>query len=224
MTLNRPEVLNALNMSMIVAMHRQLRDWAANEQVRVVVVKGAGSRAFCAGGDVRAVFDARGNDAFMDRIYRVEYQLDDYISRYPKPYIALMSGITMGGGCGISIHGRHRVVTESSVIAMPEVAIGLFPILRPRTFWRAVPARPGSTSALPALASVAATPSTLAWPITCSAAQASSGSSHCSRMGASTTSRSNGWQFLRTLARSNAFDRKLTLALVENRSGKSCRQ
>ena len=143
MTLNRPEVLNALNMSMIVAMHRQLRDWAANEQVRVVVVKGAGSRAFCAGGDVRAVFDARGNDAFMDRIYRVEYQLDDYISRYPKPYIALMSGITMGGGCGISIHGRHRVVTESSVIAMPEVAIGLFPDIAASHFLARCPGATG---------------------------------------------------------------------------------
>ena len=126
-TLNRPEVLNSLNLSMLSAMHRQLRDWAADARVDAVVVRGAGARAFCAGGDVRAVYDARGNDAFMDRVYRIEYQLDEYISRYPKPYVALMSGYTMGGGCGISIHGKHRVVTESSVIAMPEVAIGLFP-------------------------------------------------------------------------------------------------
>lgn len=126
-TLNRPEVLNSLNLSMLSAMHRQLRDWATDARVEAVVVRGAGTRAFCAGGDVRAVYDSRGNDAFMDRVYRIEYLLDEYISRYPKPYIALMSGFTMGGGCGISIHGRHRVVTESSVIAMPEVAIGLFP-------------------------------------------------------------------------------------------------
>jgi len=126
-TLNRPDVLNSLNLSMLAAMHRQLRDWSANEQVRVVVVRGAGTKAFCAGGDVRAVYDARGNDEFMDRVYRIEYELDEYISRYPKPYVALMSGYTMGGGCGISIHGKYRVVTDTTVIAMPEVAIGLFP-------------------------------------------------------------------------------------------------
>lgn len=126
-TLNRPEVLNSLNLSMLAAMHRQLRDWSANEQVKAVVVRGAGTKAFCAGGDVRAVYDARGNDEFMDRVYRIEYELDEYISRYPKPYVALMSGYTMGGGCGISIHGKYRVVTATTVIAMPEVAIGLFP-------------------------------------------------------------------------------------------------
>lgn len=126
-TLNRPEVLNSLNLSMLAAMYRQLRDWSANEQVKAVVVRGAGTKSFCAGGDVRAVYDARGNDEFMDRVYRIEYELDEYISRYPKPYVALMSGYTMGGGCGISIHGKYRVVTNTTVIAMPEVAIGLFP-------------------------------------------------------------------------------------------------
>lgn len=126
-TLNRPEVLNSLNLSMLTAMYRQLRDWSANEQVKAVVVRGAGTKAFCAGGDVRPVYDARGNDEFMDRVYRIEYELDEYISRYPKPYVALMSGYTMGGGCGISIHGKYRVVTNTTVIAMPEVAIGLFP-------------------------------------------------------------------------------------------------
>lgn len=126
-TLNRPRVLNTLNMAMLAAMKRQLCDWSVNENVQAVVVRGAGTKAFCAGGDVRAVFDARGDDAFMDRVYRIEYELDEYISRYPKPYVALMSGYTMGGGCGISIHGKYRVVTDTTVMAMPEVAIGLFP-------------------------------------------------------------------------------------------------
>jgi enoyl-CoA hydratase len=126
-TLNRPDVLNSLNLSMLGQLRAQLLAWASDARVATVVVRGAGDRAFCAGGDVRAVFDARGDAAFMDRVYRVEYELDEYISRYPKPYVALMSGYTMGGGCGISIHGRHRVVTESTVLAMPEVAIGLFP-------------------------------------------------------------------------------------------------
>jgi enoyl-CoA hydratase len=126
-TLNRPEVLNSLNLSMLAALHLQLRQWSSNEAVNLVVVRGAGRKAFCAGGDVRAVHDARGDDAFMDRVYRVEYQLDEYISRYPKPYVALMSGYTMGGGCGISVHAGCRVVTETTVLAMPEVSIGLFP-------------------------------------------------------------------------------------------------
>jgi len=125
-TLNRPEVLNSLNISMLEGLHRQLRQWSSDDRVRLVVVRGAG-KAFCAGGDVRAVYNARGDDAFMDRVYRVEYELDEYISRYPKPYVALMSGYTMGGGCGISVHASCRVVTETTVLAMPEVAIGLFP-------------------------------------------------------------------------------------------------
>ena len=126
-TLNRPEVLNSLNLSMLGALHRQLLQWSSNETVNLVIVRGAGTKAFCAGGDVRAVHDARGDDAFMDRVYRIEYELDEYISRYPKPYVALMSGYTMGGGCGISVHAGCRVVTETTVLAMPEVSIGLFP-------------------------------------------------------------------------------------------------
>lgn len=142
-TLNRPGVLNSLNLAMIGAMHRQLRDWSADERVKTVVVRGAGTKAFCAGGDVRAVYEARGNDAFMDRVYRTEYELDEYISRYPKPYVALMSGYTMGGGCGISIHGKHRVVTDTTVMAMPEVAIGLFPDIAASHFLARCPGATG---------------------------------------------------------------------------------
>lgn len=126
-TLNRPQAINALDLPMLAGMLAQLRGWAADPRVDVVIVRGAGTRGFCAGGDVRAVHDARGDPLFMDRVYRVEYELDEYISRYPKPYVALMTGIIMGGGCGISVHARHRVVTETTVLAMPEVLIGLFP-------------------------------------------------------------------------------------------------
>ncbi|HWM45294.1 MAG TPA: enoyl-CoA hydratase/isomerase family protein [Xanthobacteraceae bacterium] len=126
-TLNRPGALNAIDLDLIDALHRQLRLWERDRSVRAVVVRGAGTRAFCAGGDVRAVYEHRGDDAFMDAVYRREYVLDDAIHRYPKPYVALMSGIVMGGGCGISVHGKHRVVTESTVLAMPECRIGLFP-------------------------------------------------------------------------------------------------
>ena len=127
LTLNRPQVLNSLNIPMFALIHARMREWADDPRVRAVIVRGAGHKAFCAGGDVRAVYDGRGDAGFMDRVYRIEYELDEYISRYPKPYVALMSGITMGGGCGISVHGRHRVVTETTVLAMPEAALGLFP-------------------------------------------------------------------------------------------------
>ena len=126
-TLNRPNVLNVIDLPLIDALYRQLQVWEKDPAVRVVVLRGAGTRAFCAGGDVRAVFENRGNDRFMDPVYRHEYILDEYIHRYPKPYVALMSGIVMGGGCGISVHGRYRVVTETTMLAMPECKIGLFP-------------------------------------------------------------------------------------------------
>ena len=125
--LNRPSVLNVIDLNLIDALYRQLQIWERDPAIWAVVVRGAGKRAFCAGGDVKAVWAHRGDDAFMDAVYRREYVLDDYINRYPKPYVALMSGIVMGGGCGISVHGRHRVVTDTTVLAMPECKIGLFP-------------------------------------------------------------------------------------------------
>jgi enoyl-CoA hydratase/carnithine racemase len=125
--LNRPAVLNVIDMALIKDLSRRLDIWRDDPAVGAVLVRGAGERAFCAGGDVRAVFEHRGDDAFMDEVYRVEYLLDDAISRYDKPYVVLMSGIVMGGGCGISVHGSHRIVTETTLLAMPECRIGLFP-------------------------------------------------------------------------------------------------
>jgi enoyl-CoA hydratase len=93
------------------------------------VVEGGGDRAFCAGGDVRALYDARNDPASTYRadFYREEYRLNRTIFRFPKPYVAVMDGITMGGGVGVSVHGSHRVVTERTLFAMPETGIGLFP-------------------------------------------------------------------------------------------------
>jgi enoyl-CoA hydratase len=125
--LNRPTVLNVIDMALIKAMYCRLMIWRDDPAVRAVLVRGAGDRAFCAGGDVRAVYERRGDDAFMHEVYRVEYILDDAIARYPKPYVVIMSGIVMGGGCGISVHGSHRIVTETTLLAMPECRIGLFP-------------------------------------------------------------------------------------------------
>lgn len=126
-TLNRPEALNALDLELLWLLTRWLEAAEEDEPSRVLFMRGAGERAFCAGGDIRAVWARRGDSAFMDEVYRVEYRLDDAIARAAKPVVAWMSGIVMGGGCGISMGARHRVVTPSTMLAMPECAIGLFP-------------------------------------------------------------------------------------------------
>ncbi len=128
LTLNRPQALNALTLGMSERMAAQLRAWAEDPAVHAVVIRGAGDRAFCAGGDVRALFDARGKDpTYPPRFYSTEYRLNRLIKRYPKPYVALIDGIVMGGGVGVSIHGSHRIATERALFAMPETGIGLFP-------------------------------------------------------------------------------------------------
>ncbi|MFQ5773899.1 MAG: enoyl-CoA hydratase/isomerase family protein [Kiloniellaceae bacterium] len=127
-TLNRPKALNALTLAMCQEFDRQLASWAGDPAVHAVVVAGAGERAFCAGGDVRAIWEAgkRGERLTAD-FFRAEYTLNRRIKTFPKPYIAIIDGITMGGGVGISVHGSHRVATERTVFAMPETGIGFFP-------------------------------------------------------------------------------------------------
>lgn len=132
-TLNRPQALNALTLEMIRSMEHRLVAWAEDRTVQAVVVRGAGDRAFCAGGDLRAIYDlgpaaaARMAEDPDQDFFRHEYHLNARIHHYAKPYIALMDGITMGGGVGLSMHGSHRVATERTLFAMPETAIGLFP-------------------------------------------------------------------------------------------------
>ena len=152
--LNRPKALNALTLPMIRAMAPALRAWAADPSVRAVVIKGAGDRAFCAGGDVRAIYEAgrAGRDDSADHptraFFREEYQLNRLIHRFPKPYVALLDGITMGGGVGLSVHGSHRIVTEKTMFAMPETAIGLFPDVGATWFLTRCPDRLGTYLAL----------------------------------------------------------------------------
>ena len=128
-TLDRPAALNALDLGMIRALAVAAADWARDPKVRAVVLKGAGARAFCAGGDIRGVCAARdGADAAATRdFFAEEYRLNRAIHRFPKPWVSLMDGITMGGGVGLSIHGSHRVATEGTRWAMPETGIGFFP-------------------------------------------------------------------------------------------------
>jgi enoyl-CoA hydratase len=127
-TLNRPETLNALTRGMIRQIHRMLARWADDPAVARVAIRANGTRAFCAGGDVRALHGpglARSPE--FAAFYREEYRLNTFIKRYPKPFIALVDGLVMGGGVGVSLHGSHRVAGERMVFAMPETGIGLFP-------------------------------------------------------------------------------------------------
>ena len=127
-TLNRPAALNAIDLAMVRAMTGCLRDWAGDEAVRTVLIQGAGTRGLCAGGDVRALHDAiRAGNPLPDAFLREEYSLNARIAAYPKPVVAIMDGLVMGGGIGVSGHASRRVVTERSALAMPEVAIGFVP-------------------------------------------------------------------------------------------------
>ncbi len=125
--LNRPKAFNALTHDMCVRLDRQMKAWAENHELGVVAITGAAGRAFCAGGDVRALYEA-GPDSPMTRdFFWDEYRMNRRLFRYRKPYIALADGITMGGGVGVSAPARIRLVSERTMFAMPETGIGLFP-------------------------------------------------------------------------------------------------
>ncbi|EON12942.1 enoyl-CoA hydratase/isomerase family protein [Pandoraea sp. SD6-2] len=127
-TLNRPRALNAITHGMVRAMWAQLNAWAQDPAVRAVLIEGAGEKAFCAGGDVRALYESRVNHANEHQAFFIdEYRLDYLIHRYPKPYIALLDGIVMGGGMGVAQGAALRIATDRTRLAMPETGIGLFP-------------------------------------------------------------------------------------------------
>ncbi len=147
LTINRPQALNALTLENYRRFAPALAGWAEDPAVRAVVVRGAGGRAFCAGGDVRAVYEAgrgiAGDRSLTAMFFREEYQLIRDIHRFPKPYIAIVDGITMGGGAGISINGTYQIATERTLFAMPETAIGLFPDVGATRFLNRCPGRIG---------------------------------------------------------------------------------
>ncbi|MER6677309.1 enoyl-CoA hydratase/isomerase family protein [Streptomyces sp. NPDC000983] len=127
--LNRPKVLNSLTHDMVLRVDKALTDWEHDPAVETVVITGAGERGLCAGGDIRAIHDdARDGDGTASAAFwRDEYRLNARIAHYPKPYVAVMDGIVMGGGVGVSAHGSVRIVTERSQVAMPETGIGFVP-------------------------------------------------------------------------------------------------
>ena len=128
-TLNRPKALNALTWDMCSAIEAALDDWHDDPDVALIIIDGAGDRAFCAGGDIAEMYAAgqRGDLDYGRRFWRDEYRLNAMIYDYPKPIVTFLHGFTMGGGVGVGCHARHRIVCENSQIAMPECSIGLVP-------------------------------------------------------------------------------------------------
>ncbi len=142
-TLDRPQAHNALTHEMILELYEHLGAWKSDDGVKAIFIQGAGEKAFCAGGDIRNVYEARQkDDSNINQFFWDEYRLNHRIYHYPKPYIALLDGITMGGGVGISIHGNYRVATERFTFAMPETSIGFFPDVGGSYF---LPRCPGET-------------------------------------------------------------------------------
>jgi len=134
-TLNRPKAINAITHEMVLEIDAALRKWADDDAVEAVLLDGTGERGLCAGGDIVAIHRDASLSATLDdaigspsgKFWYDEYILNAYISHYPKPYIALMDGIVMGGGVGVSAHGNTRIVTDRTKMAMPEVGIGFAP-------------------------------------------------------------------------------------------------
>jgi enoyl-CoA hydratase len=147
-TLNRPQALNALTLDMVRVFDPQLAAWEADDTVRAIVVRGAGDKAFCAGGDVQKLYESAPGDAIRQEFFHKEYRLNRRIHNYPKPYVAIMDGITMGGGVGLSVHGSMRIAADNTMFAMPETGIGLFPDVGGSWFLPRLPGKVGMFMAL----------------------------------------------------------------------------
>ncbi len=126
--LNRPKAINALTLEMSLEVDAALDRFEADPAVALILIEGAGERGFCAGGDIRGLYESSRVGGDLGKIFwREEYIMNARIAKFPKPYVAFMDGLVMGGGVGLSAHGRHRVVTEKTKLAMPEVGLGFFP-------------------------------------------------------------------------------------------------
>lgn len=128
-TLNRPDALNALTWTMLIAIENALDEWATNDGIDLLIIDGVGERAFCAGGDIADMYNSGLNNDldYGRRFWRDEYRLNAKLFKFPKPVVTFLNGFTMGGGVGVGCHGSHRITCENSQIAMPEVSIGLLP-------------------------------------------------------------------------------------------------
>ncbi|MFL1999055.1 enoyl-CoA hydratase/isomerase family protein [Lysinibacillus irui] len=150
--LNRPHALNSLNVEMVAAIYKQLKDWKQDSQIALICIYGEGEKGLCAGGDMRTLYDLKekGVEAYAEQFFSTEYPMDYEIHRYPKPVVVYMNGIVMGGGVGLSIGASHRIVTETTKWAMPEMNIGFFPDVGASYFLNQMPGYIGRYLALTA--------------------------------------------------------------------------
>jgi len=148
-TLNRPKAINSLTHGMVADLENALRNWEDDDAVHAVLLTGAGERGLCAGGDVVAIYHSAKADGSEARsFWQDEYVLNAYVARYPKPYVAIMDGIVMGGGVGVAAHGSVRVVTDTTKMGMPEVGIGFIPDVGGTYLLSRAPGRLGLHAAL----------------------------------------------------------------------------
>ncbi len=152
LTINRPKVLNAINAEVVEHLTNALEDWQDDADILFVCLSGAGEKGFCAGGDMRKFYDLAAEDVapYAEQFFATEYRLDALIHNYAKPIVAYMNGIVMGGGVGLSVGASHRIVTETTKWAMPEMNIGFFPDVGASFFLNQMPEYIGRYLALTA--------------------------------------------------------------------------
>lgn len=151
--LNRPHALNSLSFEMVDAIGKKLTEWKDNKNVQLVIIKGAGDKGLCAGGDIKTLYEARSSESGFQKakqFFEVEYETDIAIYEFPKPIIAILDGIVMGGGVGLTYGASHRIVTERTKWAMPEMNIGFFPDVGAAYFLNKAPGYIGRYLALTA--------------------------------------------------------------------------
>ncbi|MFC0525462.1 enoyl-CoA hydratase/isomerase family protein [Pontibacillus salicampi] len=152
-TLNRPKAINSLTYGMLKEIHQKLKEWETDENVQLVLLQGAGEKGFCAGGDIKSLYEARSShQAYQHAVafFEEEYEVDHYIYSYPKPIVACLDGVVMGGGVGLSYGARYRIVTDRTKWAMPEMNIGFFPDVGAAHFLNKAPGYIGRYLALTA--------------------------------------------------------------------------
>ncbi|WP_078382447.1 enoyl-CoA hydratase/isomerase family protein [Sutcliffiella halmapala] len=152
-TLNRPKAINSLSYDMLKPIGEKLKEWEEDAEVLLIVLKGSGTKGLCAGGDVKTLYAARSNEEAMQKaehFFELEYEVDQSIYRFPKPIIACLDGIVMGGGVGLSYGASHRIVTDKTKWSMPEMNIGLFPDVGAAYFLNKAPGHVGRYLALTA--------------------------------------------------------------------------
>lgn len=139
LTLNRPKAYNALDLSMIQSIHMHLKKWQEDPSIQFIILRSALENVFCAGGDIKAVYQNQNDAHYVRTFFQLEYALNAIIYNYPKPIIALINGLTLGGGMGLSMHATYRVVNENASLGMPETTIGFFPDVGAGYFYNKLP-------------------------------------------------------------------------------------